>query len=165
MDAEHLDFPDAAFDCVLCGFGVMFFPNQDQALGEFRRVLKSGGRLGVSTWHATQSNEIEAVLTEFGMRPPRQPGWITEPEDLSRLLTRTGFADVRVTTDTHSFRYSGIDEYWQQARGTGMRRVLDALDAVQAQRIRAALAERMRPNQRPDGIYSAATALIAVATR
>src|SRR6187431_1933792 len=50
MDAEQLDFPDAAFDRVLCGFGVMFFPHLDQALGEFRRVLQPGGRLGVSTW-------------------------------------------------------------------------------------------------------------------
>src|SRR5215213_2543347 len=32
MDAEHLDFPDAAFDRVLCGFGVMFFPAVSHAL-------------------------------------------------------------------------------------------------------------------------------------
>jgi ubiquinone/menaquinone biosynthesis C-methylase UbiE len=31
MDAEQLDFPDAAFDRVLCGFGIMFFPHLDQA--------------------------------------------------------------------------------------------------------------------------------------
>jgi ubiquinone/menaquinone biosynthesis C-methylase UbiE len=43
MDAERLDFPDGAFERVLCGFGVMFFPHLDQALGEFRRVLKPGG--------------------------------------------------------------------------------------------------------------------------
>ena len=48
MDAEHLDFPDALFDRVLCGFGIMFFPDQPRALGEFRRVLKPGGRLGLS---------------------------------------------------------------------------------------------------------------------
>ena len=42
MDAEQLDFPDAAFDRVLCGFGVMFFPHLDQALAGFRRVLSRG---------------------------------------------------------------------------------------------------------------------------
>ena len=40
MDAEHLDFPDASFDRVLCGFGIMFPPDQFQALSEFRRVLR-----------------------------------------------------------------------------------------------------------------------------
>lgn len=85
MDAEHLDFPDATFDRVLCGFGVMFFPNQNRALGEFRRVMKPGGRVAVSTWRVTQTSELDAVLSELGMTRPRQPGWTTEPADLARL--------------------------------------------------------------------------------
>src|SRR5262245_38022794 len=59
MDAERLDFPAAAFDRVLCGFGVMFFPNQAGALEGFRRVMEPGGRLAVSTWHLSQACEIE----------------------------------------------------------------------------------------------------------
>src|SRR5215208_6102197 len=55
MDAERLDFPDETFDRVFCGFGIMFFPRQDRALGEFQRVLKPGGRLGMSTWQLGQS--------------------------------------------------------------------------------------------------------------
>lgn len=165
MDAENLDFPDAAFDRVLCGFGIMFFPDQERALGEFRRVLRPGGRLGVSTWCVTSTSELEPVLTELGMRPPRHPGWITEPEDLSRVLTQAGFTDVSVNTDSHSFRYSGVEEYWRQARGTGMRRALDALTIDQAERARAALADRVRSHQRPDGLYLSATALLAVAGR
>src|SRR5580700_5807231 len=54
MDAEHLEFPNATFDRVLCGFGIMFFPNQHRALAEFRRVLKPSGRLAVSTWRISQ---------------------------------------------------------------------------------------------------------------
>ena len=60
-------FPDAAFDRVLCGFGLMFFPHQDQALAEFRRVLKPGGRLGVSTWRASQAEDLQAVLEDLGL--------------------------------------------------------------------------------------------------
>ena len=67
MDAEQLDFPDASFDRVLCGFGVMFFPHLDQALGEFRRVLKPGGRLGVSTWRVSLAEDLRAVLDELGL--------------------------------------------------------------------------------------------------
>jgi len=165
MDAEHLKFPDATFDYVLCGFGIMFFPDRERALGEFRRVLKPDGRLAVSTWRIDQTSEIKAVLTELGMKPPGQPGWITEPDELSRLLTRASFTSVRVLADSQSFRYIDVDEYWRQARGTGFRRVLDALDAVQTERVRGALAERIRPHQRPDGIYLPAMALLAVANR
>ena len=32
MDAEHLEFADASFDRVVCGFGLMFFPHLDRAL-------------------------------------------------------------------------------------------------------------------------------------
>jgi O-methyltransferase/aklanonic acid methyltransferase len=163
MDAEHLDFPNASFDRVLCGFGIMFLPDQARALGEFRRVLKSDGRLALSTWRVHQASEIEAALSAGGITPRRAPGWITESEDLTRLLTAAGFTDVQVDADTFSFRYENAEEYWQQARGTGMRRILDDLDPVQTERVRSALAERIRAHQQPDGFHLAATALLAVA--
>ena len=68
MDAENLDFDDATFDRVLCGFGLMFFPDQLRALNEFRRVMKSGGRLAASTWRVSQTSEIEAAMAELGMQ-------------------------------------------------------------------------------------------------
>jgi ubiquinone/menaquinone biosynthesis C-methylase UbiE len=165
MDAEHLDFPDEIFDHVLCGFGIMFFPNQQRALGEFRRVLKSGGRVALSTWHVNPVQELEAVVAAAGLMPPRSSGWITEPDDLVRLLIAASFVDVRVDMDTHMFRYANADEYWRQARGTGFRRTLDALDAAQSQRMRAALAERMQPYRQSDGFHMPATALLATANR
>jgi ubiquinone/menaquinone biosynthesis C-methylase UbiE len=164
MDAEHLDFVDSTFDGVLCGFGIMFFPDQLRALGEFRRVMKSGGRLAVSTWRVSQTSEIEAAMAELGMQRAKQPGWITEPDDLSKFLTTAGFTDVSVKIDSHSFRYANADEYWRQARGTGMRRMLDGLSAADAECLRSALTSRVNPDRRGE-FYSTSTALIAVASR
>jgi len=140
----------------------MFFPNQVGALEEFRRVLKPGGRVALSTWHLSQAHEIEAILHEMG-GPPKPPGWITDSEELKGLLTRAGFADVRVELDAHLFHYADVDEYWRQARGTGLRTALDSLDATQTERVRSALVERMRRYQRADGFQVPATALLAVA--
>jgi ubiquinone/menaquinone biosynthesis C-methylase UbiE len=50
MDAEQLDFPDASFDWVLCGFALWFFPQPYRALTEFFRVLRPGGGIGITTW-------------------------------------------------------------------------------------------------------------------
>jgi SAM-dependent methyltransferase len=50
MDAAQLDFPDASFDAVLCGFALWFFPQPARALQEWFRVLKPGGRIGLTTW-------------------------------------------------------------------------------------------------------------------
>jgi trans-aconitate methyltransferase len=67
--------------------------------------------------------------------------------------------------DSMDFRYSDAEEVWQTARGTGMRRVLDRLDATQKERALALFTERMKPHRRPDGYYLRATALLAVANR
>ena len=101
MDAEHLEFADATFDRVLCGFGIMFFPEQLGALGEFRRVLKPGGLLAVSTWRVAQISEILAAMDELGMKREGASGWIAEPEKLSSLLIRAGFTEVSVRIESH----------------------------------------------------------------
>ena len=108
----------------------MFFPDQARALAEFRRVLKSDGRLALSAWRVHQASEVEAALSAAGITPRRAPGWITESESLTQLLVAASFADVQVDVDTFSFLYENAEEYWQQARGTGMRRILDDLDPL-----------------------------------
>jgi hypothetical protein len=47
------------------------------------------------------------------------------------------------------FRPAGPTEYWQPARGTGLRGGLGALDVARGARVQSILAERMRPHQRP----------------
>ncbi|MBI3966535.1 MAG: methyltransferase domain-containing protein [Chloroflexi bacterium] len=167
MDAEQLEVPDASFDRVLCGFGLMFFPDLPRALGELRRVLKPGGRLGVSTWRVSQADDLAAVfgkqgLMEVGSDPALQ---FKDPENLERPLVAAGFADVRVLSDEASFRYADVEQYWQNARGTGMRRWIDALDAAQSERAKAALTERLQTYRRPEGFELTATALLATAGR
>jgi ubiquinone/menaquinone biosynthesis C-methylase UbiE len=50
MDAGHLDLPDAGFDVALCALSLMYMPDPEQAVREMRRVLRSGGRLGLAVW-------------------------------------------------------------------------------------------------------------------
>jgi ubiquinone/menaquinone biosynthesis C-methylase UbiE len=45
-DAELLPFADDSFDLVTCRLAFHHFPNARQAVTEFARVLKSGGKLG-----------------------------------------------------------------------------------------------------------------------
>ncbi len=47
-DAEALPFDDDSFDLVTCRLAFHHFPNPHQALAEFARVLKPGGRLGLT---------------------------------------------------------------------------------------------------------------------
>jgi len=165
MDAEHLDFPDASFDRVLCGFGIMFFPDQLRGLAEFRRVLRPGGQVGVSTPRVEEIQPLRAIIDAMGLGRAARPGWITDPDILAQLLRRAGFADVQVVEDTHFFHRADLEAYWQAARGGGFRATVDALDAAQAKHVQATLAERLSPYQRPDGYHVPATALLGIARR
>jgi SAM-dependent methyltransferase len=49
-DAEHLPFPDEAFDVVLSQFGHIFAPRPEVAVAEMLRVLKPGGTIAFNTW-------------------------------------------------------------------------------------------------------------------
>lgn len=60
-DAERLDFPDASFDVLLCECAFCTFPDKRAAAAEFSRVLRPGGRLGLSDM--TRSGELPAELS------------------------------------------------------------------------------------------------------
>jgi len=47
-DAERVDYPDAGFDSVVCECAFCTFPDKRAAAAEFGRILRPGGRLGLS---------------------------------------------------------------------------------------------------------------------
>jgi arsenite methyltransferase len=47
-DAERLPFADCAFDAIVCECALCTFPDKQSAAAEFARVLRPGGRVGVS---------------------------------------------------------------------------------------------------------------------
>jgi arsenite methyltransferase len=66
-DAERLPFANGTFDAVICECALCTFPDKPAAASEFARVLKPGGRVGISD------------LTRNGALPPELEGpaaWI-----------------------------------------------------------------------------------------
>jgi len=59
-DGEHLDYPDASFDAVLCECAFCTFPDKRAAAREFARVLCPGGKLGLSD--LTRSGALPSEL-------------------------------------------------------------------------------------------------------
>jgi phosphatidylethanolamine/phosphatidyl-N-methylethanolamine N-methyltransferase len=77
MDAEHLDFPDAAFDVVVAQYVVTAVPNPEAALDEFARVLRPGGEIVITTRIGAEDGLRRAV--EHALAPvTSRLGWRTE---------------------------------------------------------------------------------------
>ncbi|HXY81790.1 MAG TPA: class I SAM-dependent methyltransferase [Gaiellaceae bacterium] len=75
-DAEELPFEDESFDVVLSVFGCMFAPRHKVTARELARVLRPGGRLGITAWTP------EGAMGTFGRTvapylPPPSP--LAEP--------------------------------------------------------------------------------------
>src|SRR6266568_355798 len=70
-DAEDLPFPDGSFDVVLSTFGVMFAPRHEVAAGELARVLRPGGRMGLTNW--TADGVVGQMFRTMGSYLPAPP--------------------------------------------------------------------------------------------
>ena len=112
-DALRLPFPDGAFDAATVAFGVRNLEDLTGGLGEFRRVLRPGGRLAILEFsHPTHLLlrlpywiYLNGFLPWFGRLVSRRKGayfylatsiaGFPEPEEVSGILERQGFAEVR----------------------------------------------------------------------
>jgi SAM-dependent methyltransferase len=89
-DAEQLPVPDAGFDVVSSSVGVIFAPDQAVAARELARVVKPGGRLGVTAWRPeSRVAKGQRIAAQFQPPPPEGAGspldWGTE-EHVQGLL-------------------------------------------------------------------------------
>lgn len=67
-DALALPFAEGSFDVVTMSFGLRNVADVDQALAEFRRVTRPGGRLVVCEFSSPTNAAFRKVYTEYLMR-------------------------------------------------------------------------------------------------
>jgi ubiquinone/menaquinone biosynthesis C-methylase UbiE len=105
MDGEQLEIPDESFDAVISRVGLIYFPDQQRALGEMKRVLKPGGRVAAIVYSTAENNKffsmpVSIIRRRAALGPPLagQPGPFSlgSPGVLEDAYQRAGFRDIEV---------------------------------------------------------------------
>lgn len=104
QDGESLDVPEGAFDVAISRVGLIYFPDQQQALQGIRRALKNGGKLGAVVYSTPENNKFFSVPVGIIRRraelPPPQPGQpgpfsLGSPGVIEEVFQRAGFRDIQ----------------------------------------------------------------------
>jgi demethylmenaquinone methyltransferase/2-methoxy-6-polyprenyl-1,4-benzoquinol methylase len=112
-DSEALPFPDAAFDAVMCAYGVRNFEHLEAGLKEMKRVLRPGGKLVILEFSRPKAFPMvqlygfyfKAILPLIGRLVSRHSKAYTylpesvavfpEGTDFCRILEKSGFKNPK----------------------------------------------------------------------
>lgn len=142
-DMTQLPFEEASFDVVVCVFGIFFVPDMDAALRALKRVLRTGGKLAITTWGPRL---FEPANTEFwdsvrNVRPDLYKGFnpwdrISDVDSVRSLLAAAGLSEVEVVAESGSQLLSSPEDWWAMIMGSGYRGTVAQLDPADLERVR-----------------------------
>lgn len=106
LDGErHELLPAASFDAAISRVGLIYFPDQQRALGGIRHALRPGGRFAAMVYSTPEQNPFFSlpvgIIRRRAQLPPPLPGQpgpfsLGGEGVLARTLEQAGFRDVEV---------------------------------------------------------------------
>jgi ubiquinone/menaquinone biosynthesis C-methylase UbiE len=107
IDQQAIPLSDESLTHVFANFGIFFCPNDEKALQEAYRVLKSGGTVGITSWKAIAwwPEVAQPAIKQFIPDAPELPspsglfpsqGW-SDPNAIPAKLEKAGFIDVQTS--------------------------------------------------------------------
>ncbi len=162
MNAAALDVPEAAFDAVLCRWGLMFLEDLPGALSAIRCCLAPGGVFVTSIWGAAEgapavglSNRV--IRAHLGLAPPDEgpgsPFALQDVDGFRCLVEAAGFTEVVGEWFTVEMAFQSLEEFIAFRRDRAGK-LMEELGDVPEERMAGAwqaVADAVRRFERPDG--------------
>lgn len=173
MDAENLDFPSESYERVLCGFALFFFPDLHRALTEFKRVLKPGGRLVLSSfkynsypwdWYedllksfkiSSRDGEIDKLVTHH----------MGTSEEIVKVVEEAGFSHPETIYEDFVYFFEDENAWWEQIWTSLDRPILEKLHPERIEEFKKEAFERLLQFKKVDGIQLRDRVIFARATK
>jgi SAM-dependent methyltransferase len=156
-DMETLPWPDGSFD-VITGFNsFQFARNPVAALGEARRVLARGGKLGMVIWAPPNESQQPRVMAAIAaLAPPQPPGApgpfaLSAPGVAESMLEQTGLRVIDHADVPEVIEYPDADAVCRSmmAGSAGVR----AIQHSGEERVRQEILERLEAFRVASGGY------------
>jgi arsenite methyltransferase len=107
-DVEHLPFPDASFDAVICECAFCTFPSKSNTTREFARVLRTGGRIGLSDFTRGEMlpRELDCLFALIACVADAQPiaSYVEYLRSANFDVEKVEFHDAALTELVRQFR-------------------------------------------------------------
>jgi SAM-dependent methyltransferase len=159
MDATRAGLPAGSYDVLASSLVLFFLPDPAAALRRWLRLLRPGGRIGVSTF-----GPMDAPLTALtDLFVPFHPPGMLDPridrEDdpfgsdgaMERLVAAAGGRDVRTVTQPLPVVFDDVAQWHAWTRSTGQRMFWARMDPGQQAEVLARAAEILQDARTGDG--------------
>jgi ubiquinone/menaquinone biosynthesis C-methylase UbiE len=176
-DGELLDLPEPeSFDAVICRLGLIYFPDQRQALARIRHALREGGRIGAIVYSTPDRNAFfslpVSIIRSRAQLPPPEPGQpgpfsLGGPGVLETLLRDAGFRDVTVETVPAPLLLPSAAECVRFERDSfgALHQMLASVPAEERESVWQEIADALGTFETSDGFAGPCELLVAVGTR
>jgi arsenite methyltransferase len=167
------EFRDESFDVVYLNAVFHWLPEKVSPLQQFHRVLKPGGRLGITTGSKDHPNTVrltrEAVLSREPYRgyPETQGalGHHVSVVELKKLFAETGFGEESIELERNVIYHPTAEAAIQFSQASSFGNYLGHLpDALRAS-ARKEIAAELERHATPEGVRQEGVRIIAVAVK
>lgn len=143
IDGENLtELQAEPFDAVISRVGLIYFPDQQKALGGMRHHLKKGGKISVMVYSTAERNPFFSIPVSIIRRraqlPPPLPGQpgpfsLGDATVLKKTLTDAGFTDIEIRAIDAPVRLSSAAEclQFEQESFGALHQMLSGLPATE----------------------------------